>query len=297
MSPYYYRGTSWSMSRTMEFRKGIVKGNTYNIYAGQFDDNDLYKHIPSGTSVEDLPWFEPEGNDIKPYIERRRGVTGGLTESLGTAAGFASGIQIVFYIEQSRISGRAARVIYDRDWMTDFEGALAHIAGPETTGEVHDTREGIVGLTSTTPSGDVLESWGVDELARQSTSLEEEREVIVQERQIDLSPCCDAIAILQLGRVTPNAQLEKLRTTGGRNIRNPPTPASELTEEEAQFTLHKEIRERSAIDPQLLITLNLSTRDISLVDTIPESAFSYAYTQDDGMMEYDEVEPFVLGGL
>jgi len=297
MSRYYYRGSSWSDSKDAELGVGKVLGDTYTIYAGVFDDNVLYKPVAPGRGVEELPWFTPEGFDGTPYIERRRGVTGGLTESVGTAMGFASGIQLVFYINQSSLNGRSARVQYKREWMTEFEGALAHIVGEEVSGEIHDQDTGVVGLTREDAYGPVVQHWGPDSLDGMAMAVEEEREVIVQAPSIDLTPCCDAIAIVQMGRVTPQKQLLTLDGAGINTLPESAYPVNELNTEEAQDLLHQEIRERAAIDPQGLISLNLSTTDVSTVGVIPESAFEYAYTQQDGFLDYDEAPGYLLGEL
>lgn len=294
MARYYYRGTSLSSAVEEELGDGRIDGFEANIYRGELDMHDPQATVTRGTPVEDIQWFTPEGED-RGYLTETQGVTGGLTNLLGAAIGFASGVPLVLYLRRSALNGTAATVRYGLDWFDGHEGALAWVYGRAVDGEIRTPTEGLMGLTTMTESGPEVWEWGHRQLDATAMTYDDEHEAVVFADHIDIADACESVAITLEGRRSPAQALATFDGYHAGYGADRETDISRWSDEELLATLHREVRAAVPQPINDLWTLNLSTHVMESVRAVPEEAFDFAYSDGQFLRDYDAVPDYLLG--
>lgn len=294
MADYLYRGTSLSDANREEFAYGRIDGFTADIYRGKIAEEGLNKTVTKGTPLDELPWWTPEPGD-QPYMAQEQGVTGGLSNIIGTGIDFAhGGVPIVLYLNERALNGTGQRVRYQYDFFDSVPGTLAWVYGSNIKGEIHDMDAGLVGLVSQGEDGPVVWAWGQDEIQQWSYQYESEHEVVVLDSSIDISDAVEAVAIILEGRNTP---AQALGTFDGfhAGFGSDAVDVSRWSTEQQLEVLHKEVRREAATNLDNLLTINLTTNVVEKVSTIPKQGFDYAYSESWGFLDYEDLDPALLG--
>ena len=199
MTETLYRGTTLTSALLNELGTGSISGSRFEIYKGRIAAENPGKAAAKGVSVDDIDWWTPEGFDGDPYLTETVDIVGGLSDSIGTAIGFARGVPIVFYLDRSKLSRTPTPVQYRLDWFDRTPGALAWVS--EEDGEVRGEDAGLFGLTTNTENGPQVWEWG-DTLASTATTYQDESEQLAFTRELDVSGAIMAAAVMLEGRRT-----------------------------------------------------------------------------------------------
>ena len=293
MPDYYYRGTSLSSAITGELGSGRIDGYTANIYRGDLDTVTPQATVARETPVDQLPWWTPKGED-RPYLTETQGITGGLTQLIGTAVGFSTGVPVVLYLRESGLNGTPTPVRYGYDYFDSIEGAAQWVYGESVTGEVRTVEDGLIGLTTTTADGPVIWEWGQRDLNESLRVYEDEREALVLADHIDIAPACAAVAIVLEGRRTP---AQALATFDGYHagFGSDGTDISRWSETEQLEQLHEEVQSAVPATIPDLWTINLTSTIPGRVNDLQFRAFDYAYQPGRGRLNHGETPDHLLG--
>lgn len=293
MTSYLYRGTSLSAANEEEFGDGRIHGFEANIYRGEFQPEGLHSTIARGTPLDDLPWRRPDP-DMTPYLEEDQGVTGGLTNVIGTAIGFSTGIPLVLYLRESSLNGGGRPIRYGYEWFNATPGALAWVYGTSVSGEIRGVNEGLLGLTTMTESGPQVWEWGKRDLDGAGMAYEDEREVLVMDDDIRVAGSMESVALMLEGRRTPTQALATFdgyhAGFGDDGVDTSRWPARQVLE-----TVYDEMHAKAEVSLPDLWIVNLSTSIMGSMPRIPEEAFDFAYNGRAVIEDYDAVPDHILG--
>lgn len=296
MVRYLYRGTSLSKANEEEFYDGRIDGFTANIYRGRLDTESPNATQPRGVSLQSLPWWTDGGRVEDPILREEQGVTGGLTNVIGTAIGFSTGVPLVIYLKESSLNGTGHRVRYGYDWFDANPGALAWVYGESVDGEVRTEREGLIGLTTMGEGGPKVWVWGDRDLDSSTKTYEDEREVLVMEDHIDITGAIESVVVMLEGRRTPTQALAAFDGYHAGFGDADETDTSRWAEERVFSTLHDEVQREAAMALNDLWILDLRTQMMGSFREIPPDTVDAAY---DGETVYDgpdAIPGYLLGG-
>lgn len=296
MSGYLYRGTSLSSANSEEFGTGRIEGTTATIYKGRLDAENPHSTVARGTPLEEVPWWRPEPDyEGRLWLEEQQGVTGGLTDAIGAAISFASGIPIVLYFSTDGLNGRDAPVQYTRDWFDGFPGALSWVYGQSVSGEIHAQEEGLIGLTTETEDGPQVWVWGDRDIESAARQYQDEREALVFADHIEVERALEAVGIWLEGRLGPKnvlAEFDGYHTGYGGDDE---VDISEWPDARVVRHLHEEVRAAAAMDLPPLATVDLNTTVMENVYEVTGEQVDVAYTEESGPVAAHELRPFLLG--
>ncbi len=294
MPNYLYRGTTLNAANEAEFANQRIEGFTAEIYRGIVPDEQVHKTVPKGTPVDELPWEDPSGNPGEP-LATEQGVTGGLSDVIGTGIGFASGaVPLVFYLHERSLNGTGTRVRYTYDFFSSMPGALAWVYGGIAKGEIHTESEGLLGITSHDEGTPVVWEWGHDDIRRKTMQYEEENEVLVFEDHIDISGAVESTAIVLEGRRDPAAALGAFDGYHA-GFGDEGESVARWSDEEIATALHREVRESAEAPLSDLWTLNLNSSMQEKLNVIPRDDFEWAFDGDRIIEDYDAVPQHLMG--
>lgn len=294
MTEYYYRGVSLADANKDEFNDGRIEGYVYDIYKGRLDMDNPQSTVARGTKVEDIQWWMPEGHEGDVFLTEERGVTGGLTDVIGTAISFTGPpVPIVMYLRKDGLNGKASPVQYRYDWFDNFPGGLAWVYGETIDGEVRAMEEGLMALAVDAEGGPEVWVWGHDDLHGEGMVYTDEREVLVADDHIDIASALETVVVMLDGRWNVNNVLSVFDGyhSGygeGRDVREMPTA-------EALDALHGEVRGASNMPLPDLWTINLGTQIKGKVREVPPDALEYAYDGSSMYTDASEVPGYLLG--
>jgi len=293
MTDYLYRGTSLTAANNEEFANGRIEGYEVNIYRGRLDMFDPQETVARGTSIKDVQWWKPKGED-RGYLKETQGVTGGLSDIIGTAIGFSSGVPLVLYLNRRALNGTGAKIRYGYDWFDHYEGALAWVYGRSVSGEIRTMDNGLMGLTTETPQGPQVWEWGHRDLNGAAMAYEDEQEVLVMDDHIDIAGACESVALILEGRRTPT---QALATFDGYHagFGGDGEDTSRWRTERVLDTLHHEIQQNSAMRIDDLWTINLTTAMLEKANVVPRNSFDFAYNGTRVIENYDAVPSYLMG--
>lgn len=297
MARYIYRGTSLSAAAEQELGEGYIEGFEYDVYTGILDKNDVDSTEPRGTLVEDLPWADPEGNPGEP-LRQTQGVTGGMSNRLGTAIGFSGGVPIVLYLAEGRLNGQTVQVRYNYGWFETYEGALPWVEGSPVTGEIRDQEAGLVGIFTDNDGERRVWKWGTDELQQSVWAYDDEREYLVFTDRVDISPALTGVVVwLEGGRTVTQALSALSGYHGGFGgfDAGDATDVSSWSDEKKYRTLHEEVQKRSNHRIGNLYTVLHGQHVMNSVSTIPSDGFVEAYDGDRIIEDQSELPRWVFG--
>lgn len=277
-----------------ELGRGVVSGHTSTEYRGELDMHNPDATVARGTPVDEIQWWLPDP-DAQPYMTKEHGVTGGLTSTLGAAIRFSNPpIPMVFYLKERGLNGTPTPINYSYDWFDSHPGGLDWVYGESVSGEVRTLSEGLMGLTTETETGPEVWEWGRDDLQRTAMTYEDESELLVFSDHIDISPCCDGVAIILQGTRNPQTAIAGFDGyhagfgSDGQDV-------SRWSDERILETIHAKVREESAQPIDTLWTINLTSTLMESMREIPPEIFDYAYDGSRMIEEYDEVPQWLLG--
>lgn len=293
MGDYYYRGTSLTAASEQELATGEVSGFTTTLYKGEFRSQYPDAAVARETPVRDLPWWTPEGHEGTGYITETQPVTGGLTNTLGTAVGFARGIPLVFYIDQSAVRG--GPVQYRKDYFDAQPGALAWVYGDNISGEVRSPQGDLYGLVSETSTGPVVWRWGVDQLRTDARQYQDEREVIALTDAISLPRTASAVALVFEGPRTPQTVLANLDGYHAGWGDEDEVDVTRWSDEEVLAELHAIVRNSGEYVPPRIYSVGLGVRLMEKFANIPLDGVSFTYDGQELVDGPDGVPEWVFG--
>lgn len=190
---HLYRGASLSQFNEQEFRTGEIAGGTYTVYRGTQPREGGMPSVQPGTPLEDVPSWTPEGEDRKWMVEEV-GITGGITDNIGTAVVFGGGVPMLLYLDESRTN--AMRLQYTRRDFDGIPGGLPHVN--EEDGEIRyftpENEERLVGLVRDAPAGPEVHRFGYDEMEMEAMQHGREHEWVHQDTSLDISRALDGTA-------------------------------------------------------------------------------------------------------
>lgn len=296
---YYYRGTSLTDAADRELGTGRLDGATFTMYKGEIREPDRSKTIPRGTPVADLPWWTPEGHpeDDAGHRTETVAVTGGLTHTLGTAIGFATGLPLVFYYDRSAL-GRSMAVSYDEAFFEDVPGALAWVTGAGTTGEIRSFQGDLYGLTRapSEPSVDAaVDEWFGTGLRTRARRHRDEREVLVRESSIDVAQACEAIAIVTEGGIDPQTVLAQQDGYHAGFGDADATDIARWSDEEILAELAQMVRDAAQGKSPTVYGIGLDTRMMEKFPGVPDDDIAWVYDGDRVSDDPNAVPGFLLG--
>jgi hypothetical protein len=294
VSDYYYRGTSLSAANAEEFANGRIEGTETTVYAGELLDDWRQYGVTAGHSLEDVPWWSPEGED-RQYLQSDVGVTGGLTTSIGTAIGFSNGIPTVLYVNERKLNGRDSPVRYGKDYFDSMKGALGWVTGASVSGEIHDRTDGVVGLTTETEEGTVVKYWGTREMANRARQHQDEFEALVFEDHIDIVDAMDSVGLWMEGAVGPRNVLNSFDGYSTYSEGGDDVDFSEWLLSDILDALYREYRRRAATDIEDLWLFNLDTTLMGSYTEVPVGDVAWAYDGSVLYQDMDRVPDYLLG--
>jgi hypothetical protein len=273
VSNYVYRGSSFKKLQGQEFSTGEIEGHTASIFRGRLDTETPHATVPRGTPVEDLPWWVPEGIEDKGYVVEEKGVTGGLTRTLGTAINFGP---VVLFLNQRDMRHTPVQVSYNYGFFDGYEGALSWVKGGNVGGEIHTEEEGLIGLVTETETGWTVTDWGKNQMEVLSMRHTDERELLAAQDSISVDRSLESVGMYLQSRRSVTRMLADQPGYHSGTRRGDGIDASAMDESEAARRLHELIQGRANRHLPDFWLVVLNSKMMEHFHEVPEGTFEYA---------------------
>lgn len=298
-SRYLYRGTTLSTANQSEFRQNAIDGRVIDVWQGELTDEEM-ESVDFAQGMWREPFDDFERYDIP--------VTGGLTDTLGTAVHFSTTdlgsatapMPVVIYLDTSKIQSEIHKVRYDPEWFDQHPGVLAWV-DTLSSGEVfvNGRLEGLVDLNM--DERPVLQHWPRKQVEARATSptYSDENEVVAIAGEIDLDGAAEATAQVffdsPASTTSPESALryQPGYTTG---FSMDEEDISGWSDRERCAELHDIWLSRSQYAPDQFYTILLDDRSLTSGDErVEREDFIFAYDGQTFHEDPSAIPSFLLG--